>query len=922
MANRIRLWTVIVLLVVGYLVLRFGVGFYTDFLWFQHLNLESVFLTGFWAKLMVGFAVGIPFALVFWINAFIARWQSVRNVLFFSDEILVAQKFVVWAILGAGGLLAWAVGAAASNNWLMFYRFLNRQAFNLTDPIFNMDIGFFVFTLPFLHFAQTWLIVILFASLFGAVAVYALAQQNNLAEGRLVLLPHVQLHLSVLGALIMFTFAAGHWLSLYDLLYSERGVAFGASYTDVNVSMPALRVLAVVAVGSGLLLLVNIFLRRPALSLFAVFAWIFVGIVGTGFVPGLVQRYSVEPNELAREAPYIEKNIDFTNYGYGMSNIQEKDFSSVENLTPEKVAAEGLFLKNIRLWDYRPLQQTYQQIQSIRLYYRFYDIDFDRYMVDGELRQVALAPRELDKSQLQSPTWVTQKMQFTHGYGVVVNPVNEVTREGLPQLWVKDLPPASTFDDLQITRPEIYYGEGAGDYVFVNTTEREFNYPSGQQNVFTNYEGDGGVVMNSLFKRLAFAVRLADLNMLLSQEFTSDSRVMFRRNIGARVRTIAPFLQYDHDPYLIVNQENGELFWMQDAYTVSDRFPYSEPIGGINYIRNSVKILIDAYNGDVSFYVADAADPLVKSYAAIFPVLFKPLDSMPGWARNQIRYPEDLFRVQSELYRTYHMRDVNVFYNKEDLWQIPNETFSGNTQPIEPYYVVLKLPDEEESEFVLIQPFTPNNKDNLISWMAARSDGEHYGELVIYRFPKQELIFGPLQIEGRIDQNPEISAQITLWDQGGSEVIRGNLLVLPIANSLLYVEPLYLRAENGQIPELKRVILASGDTIVMRETLGEALVALFEEQDGSASPSTPGQRDTGPAPAADDSAPAPRATPAAPPAELSSLSVAELAQNASDHYEAAQRALQQNDWATYGAELEKMEAALNALLAKTADGGQ
>ncbi|RMF00854.1 MAG: UPF0182 family protein, partial [Chloroflexi bacterium] len=459
-------------------------------------------------------------------------------------------------------------------------------------------------------------------------------------------------------------------------------------------------------------------------------------------------------------------------------------------------------------------------------------------------------------------------------------------------------------------------------YVFVNTTEREFDYPSGQQNVFTNYEGNGGVVMDSLFKRLAFAVRLADLNMLLSQEFTADSQVMFRRNIGERVRTIAPFLQYDHDPYLIVNQENGELFWMQDAYTVSDRFPYSEPIGGINYIRNSVKILIDAYNGDVSFYVADDSDPLVKSYAAIFPALFKPLDAMPGWARNQIRYPEDLFRVQAELYRTYHMRDVNVFYNKEDLWQIPNETFSGNTQPVEPYYVVLKLPDEEKSEFVLIQPFTPNNKDNLISWMAARSDGEHYGELVIYRFPKQELIFGPLQIEGRIDQNPEISAQITLWDQGGSEVIRGNLLVLPIANSLLYVEPLYLRAENGQIPELKRVILASGDTIVMRETLGEALAALFDGLEGGATPSTPGQRDTGPAPSPADNQPEPRATPAAPPAELSDLSVAELAQNASDHYEAAQRALQQNDWATYGAELDKMEAALNALLAKTANGEQ
>jgi uncharacterized membrane protein (UPF0182 family) len=831
----------------------------------------------------------------------------------------VAQKFVVWAITLAGLFLAWVIGAAASTSWLMALRYFNYYPFNVTDPIFEMDVSFYLFSLPFWNFAQTWLLIALFLSLAGAVAIYALAQQNNLAEGRVVVLPHVQLHLSILGALIFFVFALGHWLDRFELLYSNRGVAVGASYTDVNVSLYALWVMVAVATVAGIILLANIFLRRNALSLGVVFVWIVVGIVGTSLIPGLVQRYVVEPNELAAEAPYIEHNIEFTNFAYGLDQVQDKNFPSVAPLTPEKVAAEGTFLKNVRLWDYRPLQQTYQQIQAIRLYYQFYDVDFDRYIVDGELRQVALAARELDKNQLQSPTWVNQKLQFTHGYGLVVNPVNEVTKEGLPQLWIKDLPPVTAFEDLSIERPEIYYGEDPGDYVFVNTTEREFNYPSGDQNVFTSYEGTGGVVMDTLLKKLAFAARLADLNMLLSREFTEESRVMLHRNIRERVRVLAPFLEYDRDPYLVINQETGRLFWIQDAYTTSALFPYAQPFGNLNYIRNSVKVVIDAYNGSLTFYVIGADDPLIQSYSTIFPNLFTPFEDVPAWLRERIRYPEDLFSIQSELYRTYHMGDVNVFYNKEDLWQVPNETFSGNTQPVEPYYVILKLPEETDSEFALIQPFTPNNKDNLIAWMAARSDGENYGELVVYRFPKQELIFGPLQIEGRIDQNPEISAQITLWDQGGSEVIRGNLLVLPIGDSLLYVEPLYLRAENGQIPELKRVILAAGDTIVMRETLAEALEALFEEQ-GDLVPVTATASETGPAVEPAEEAAQPVEPPSSTTAisdDLADLSVAQLAELASTHYEAAQKALQEGDWATYGAELETVEAALAVLVDKT-----
>jgi uncharacterized membrane protein (UPF0182 family) len=907
--TRLRLWTIVVIAAVFYLLIQFGVGLYTDYLWFQHLNLEAVFLTGLWAQAAVALAVALPVVLLLWLNIFIARWQSVRNVLFFSEETLVAQRFIVWLALVGGLVLGWLVAVAVSSDWLLFLRFLNRQSFNLTDPIFNMDVGFYIFSLPVYHFVQRWLIIALFLSLIGAAAVYALAQQNNLAEGRMVVLPHVQLHLSVLGVFIFLGFALGHWLDLFDLMYSTRGVAFGASYTDINVSMPATWVMVAIAVATAIVLLINIFLRRALFSLLAIFIWIVAGIVGTGLLPGVVQRYVVEPNELAREAPYIENNIRFTNLAYGLDKIQERDFSQATPLTPKILSDNQTVLKNIRLWDYRPLLQTYQQIQAIRLYYHFLDVDLDRYTINGEIRQVALAARELDINQLQAPTWVTQRLQFTHGYGVVVNPVNEVTGDGLPQLWIKDLPPESSIE-LKVERPEIYHGEGTADYVFVQTQEREFNYPEGQQNVYANYEGTGGVVLDSYLKRLAFALRLADINMMLSQDFTPISRVMLHRNITDRASQIAPFLRFDQDPYLVIG-DDGQLYWLLDAYTSSHLFPYAEPIGDLNYIRNSVKIVIDAYNGTPTFYVVDPADPLLKSYMAIFPNLFTPMSDMPTWLRAHLRYPEDLFSIQARLYQTYHMSDVNVFYNKEDLWQTPLESFAGNTQPVEPYYVVLRLPGETKAEYALTQPFTPNNKDNLTAWLAARSDSENYGQLIVYRFPKQQLIFGPLQIEGRIDQDPEISAQITLWNQSGSQVIRGNLLVLPIDNALLYVEPLYLQAVNGQIPELKRVIVVSGDQIIMRETLAAALQAFFGE-------TTPALTSTEPPAATGETEPAPETTPAAAStAEPLGQDINQLATTASNHYEAAQKALQNGDWATYGEELEKMKAALDALVRLT-----
>ncbi|MFQ5611001.1 MAG: UPF0182 family protein [Anaerolineae bacterium] len=915
-AARLRLGVIIFLIFVIYWLLQFGLGFYIDWLWFQNLGFVDIFTTQVIARVAVFFGVATPFAILFLINAFIARWLSTRNILFFSDEALVAQRLVGLGIWAVTLLLAWLVGAGASARWLDFLRFFNLTPFGTSDPIFEQDIGFYVFTLPIYQFAQGWILVLLFLCLFGAVGIYALEQRNNLKEGRLVILPHVQLHLSVLGSLIFLAFAWGHSLAMFDLLYSPRGVAFGASYTDITVTLPVLRILLVIAVAAAATLLANIYFRRTALPLLSIFVWITANFFLNGIAPAIVQRYVVEPNELSREAPYIRHNISFTRQAYGLDRIDERDFSSIIPLTANIIAANEGTLKNVRLWDTRPLLDTYQQIQAIRLYYNFPDVDVDRYWINGEYRQVMLAARELDKSQLQSPTWITQKMQFTHGYGLVVNPVNEVTRDGLPDLWVKDLPPKTTVG-LEVTRPQIYYGEQTDDYVFVQTDEDEFDFPSGDENVYNVYDGQGGVLLDSSLKRVAFALHLADSNIILSNSFRPDSRVMLHRNIRERASKVAPFLRYDRDPYMVITEE-GHLYWILDAFTVSDRYPYSEPIRGrLNYIRNAAKVVIDAYNGTMTYYVIEPDDPLIQTYLKIFPTIFQPLESMPDTFRQHLRYPEDLFSLQAEVYRTYHMQDVNVFYNKEDLWTIPLELLQSGSQPVEPYSVIINLPGEEQQEFLLIQPFTPTNKDNLIAWMAARADGENYGDIVVYRFPKQELIFGPLQIEARIDQDPEISAQISLWSQQGSQVIRGNLLVIPFEESLLYIEPLYLQAETGKIPELKRVIVSSGENVVMTNTFAEGLAELLDTQATLAS--------TGSAEGTTASDEASAASDTDTTASTTSLSgtadeqIALLAQSASEHYEAAQAALQDGDWATYGTELEAMKADLDKLLELTGE---
>ncbi len=635
-----------------------------------------------------------------------------------------------------------------------------------------------------------------------------------------------------------------------------------------------------------LLLLGGVASRRPWILIAGGALWVLAaGGVG-GVYPILMQQFDVQPNELIKELPYIENNIEFTRRAYGLDKIQASEFGSLTDLSAEALAGAEPTLRNIRLWDYRPLGETYGQIQEIRSYYEFVDVDVDRYYLDGEYRQVTLSAREMATEQLQSRTWVNDHLQFTHGYGLAMSPVSEVTPEGLPELLVRDLPPR-TAPGLEITRPEIYYGEKTDSYVFVHSTIQEFDYPSGDQNVFSTYQGSGGVRLDSPLKRAAFAYRFGDVSVVLSEYLTPDTQVMLYRNIHQRVRQVAPFLLYDSDPYLVL--VGGRLIWLQDAYTATDMYPYSQPYDSrFNYIRNPVKVSIDAYNGDMTFYIVDPNDPLAQAYAAIFPDLFRPLTEMPEGLRAHLRYPEGLFIIQAEMNNTYHMQDPTVFYNKEDLWAVAHDLSEGTEQPMQPYYVTMALPGDSQQEFILIQPFTPANKQNMVAWMAARSDGDNYGKLLLYQFPKQELIYGPLQIEARIDQDPTISSQLSLWHQRGSRVIRGNLLVIPIGKSLLYVEPLYLQAETGQLPELKRVIVASGGQVIMASTLDQALAGL------GGAPVVPAEPEVG-----------------------EPEGVNELAISALEHYTRAQEYLRSGDWTGYGTELEAMRSDLEDLVEAT-----
>jgi hypothetical protein len=618
-------------------------------------------------------------------------------------------------------------------------------------------------------------------------------------------------------------------------------------------------------------------------------------VAGLGIAPALLQSYRVKPNELVYERPYIENNIRMTRQAYALDRVAEKDFAAEDNLTPAALERNNLTIKNIRLWDHRPLLTTYGKLQEIRTYYKFRDVDVGRYTLNGEYRQVTLSARELSYRDLPSRGWINEHLTYTHGYGLVAGPVNRISPEGLPEFFIKDIPPAVTEGMPKITRSEIYYGEIGNEYVLVRTRSQELDYPSGDQNVYTRYEGRGGIPINSLLRKAAFAARFGALNLLLSNDLTPESRVMIYRDIGARVQEAAPFLKFDRDPYLVIAAD-GRLVWMIDGYTTSERYPYATPVRGYNYIRNSVKATVDTYHGTVSYYIADAEDPVIRTYAKAFPGLLKPLAEMPKDLQAHIRYPEDLFSVQARMYATYHMQDPQVFYNKEDLWVIPRLPQEGRDREMEPYFMIMRLPGERKEEFVLLSGFNPSGRDNMIALMVARMDPPQYGGLIAYQFPKQKLVFGPRNIQARINQDPVISQQIALWNQQGSRVITGSLLAIPIDQSLVYVQPLYLAAaEQGALPELRRVVVAYGNSIAMEPTLEASLARIF------------GARVRG------DEAVAARPAERAPGPPSAGAAISAGVQRAWEAWQRGQEALRRGDWATYGQEQKRIEEALRQL---------
>lgn len=881
---------------------------YTDWLWFVELNYQSVWLRQWMFRVISFVAFFVIAAAFFLINWHVARRRALKDVAPTGPRVL-RMRAISWIINGVGLFLAFGFASSAAGNWEGFLRYFFRVPYGLNDPIFGQDVSFYLFELPVFSLLQQWTLSLLVLTTIGVLAIYALNNLADIQRGQWQpqQSPVLRQHVALLGGLILALWAVGYIFNIYELMYSPRGVVTGASYTDLNASLYALYAQLILMALTAVAVFYNIFRfdLRPVGA--AAGLWLAATLLIGGIFPGLLQRYSVDPNEIERESPYIEHNIEFTREAFGLNQIGERQFN-FEALDQAALDENEAVLQNIRIWDYRPLLTTYGQLQALTLYYQFNDIDIDRYEVNDQTRQVMLSVRELDKANLPNDSWVNRKLEFTHGYGVVMNPVDRVTPEGQPEFFIQDLPPESSID-LEVTRPEIYYGETTNDVVFVGSDRNEFSYPGDQEPVYSSYDGVGGVPINNYLKRIAFALRFGDANVLLSDEINNNTRVQFNRAIQMRIRQITPFLALDNDPYIVI--ADGRLVWVQDAYTFSDRFPYSEPLGGVNYIRNAVKIAIDAYDGTVNYYLSDPDDPIIQTYSQAFPGLFKSFDEMPETLQEHLRYPEDLFRLQSERYLSYHMTDVRVFYNQEDRWEIPTEVFQGEEQPMEPYYVLLTLPGEEEPEYLLIQPFTPRQRDNMVGWMAARNDPENYGELVVYQLPRQELVFGPSQIESRIDQDPDISQQFSLWNQSGSSVIRGNLLAIPLNNSFLYVEPIYLQATASALPELRRVIVASDTRIAMRSTLDEALEALLE-----AEPTAIVVPELEPAPETEGETTAeePAITATEAPSTLpADATLNELIDAANRHFEAAEQAQRDGDWATYGRELEALQETLQQM---------
>jgi len=826
--TRIVKW---ILLAVILIVIWGGVSwcrtFYTDWLWFSSLGHEQVLLRIITAKIWLFLLGALIFAVLAAPNLYAAfrfdagmKPQGSQGLP--AKSLKHAKKLLILVAVGATALAALFLAGRPASEWEMILRFLNGVAFNQTDPVFQKDFSFYVFTLPALGFVRSWLITVVVLIMIIVAGFHYISAM--LRGERFALTGKVKAHLAVLGASLFVLIAVGHWLSRYELLFSPTGAVFGVGYTDDHVTLPVRTLLAVIALVSAGLLIASIYSKANRLILYSVGLWVALNLLAGSVVPMLVQRLIVEPSELARETPYLASNIKLTRQAYGLEQLQDRSHPALGELDAQIAAQNEGTIQNVRLWDEGPLLQIYNQIQFFRLYYDFVAVHTDRYRPDGKLRQVMLATRELaaEKLPAEAQRWVNRHLQFTHGYGVAMSPVTEVEADGRPTFLVQDVPPVGK---IPLKHPEIYYGLKSLDFMITRSGMQEFNYPGPDGPVYTHYEGKGGVVLSSFFRRLIYAWQFMDINILISGEINPDSLIQYRRTVQERFSTVTPFLMRDQEAYSVVG--DGCMFWIQDAYTVTDRFPYSTPFQHrFNYMRNSVKAVVDAYHGTLDYYVFDPADPLIRTYQAIFPGLFKSMDELPVFLQQHIRYPLDLFNVQTEMLLQYHMQDPVVFYNKEDQWDIPVQMSFGETEALKPYYIVARLPGEEKEEFILIQPFTPNNRHNLVGWMAARNDGKAYGELVLFRFPTGRHVDGPNQVEARIDNDAVISEQFTLWGQVGSEVSRGILLVIPLGDHLLYAEPVFLKPETLDFPELRRIILADSRQIAMHRTLDDSIQAL------------------------------------------------------------------------------------------------
>lgn len=952
----IKAIALIVLLVIALFLML--INFITDILWFDEVGYLSVFLTQLLTELKIGIPLFVVLTIISMIYLMILKKGYYKRVE--SNDIVNEKRLkgLAWLLSAiASALVAFTV---STNLWFEILQYTNSTDFNLTDPLFDLDISFYIFKLAFVQQLNEMIlgIVIVYAAVTVVYYMMLLAmrkpqmfeevppaepetdddrydgsfagggngggfsgfghgaggigglfkkamggQRGNINRTRrpkkqfdddnfMQLITIASKQLIALGVIFFLMIGVNFFLKQYDLLYSSTGVLYGAGFTDVNVTLWMYRALIVLSVVAAIVFAIGIAKKKFKMIFTVPVIMIAVGLVGTGAAYA-VQNWIVSPDEINKESTYLERNIAYTKSAYGLDNVTVKNFAANNDLTLEDIENNGETISNIRINDYQPVQTFYNQTQAIRQYYSFSDVDVDRYMINGEYTQTFLSTREIDESNIRSE-WLNQHLKYTHGYGITLSRVDKITSSGQPDVLIADIPPVSQVEEISIDRPEIYFGEMTNNYILVNTDEEEFDYPDGDGNAYTKYEGTAGIKLNPL-NRIIFSIRERSIKLLVSTNIDSNSKIVINRNVMQRVQKIMPQLSYDTDPYMVI--ADGKLYWMLDAYTVSSNYPYSEPYStdtSINYIRNSIKVVIDAYNGDVDFYIVDAEDPIAQTYKKIYPALLKDFDEMPESLQSHIRYPNTLFNIQAQVYQRYHMSDVKVFYQGEDVWEIANEIYGMTEQKMTPNYYVFKLPGEESAEFVNSIPYTPKNKKNMTGLLVARNDGENYGEIILYQLPKSRVVYGPIQVEAMIDQNTEISKEFSLWNSSGSTYTRGNMFVIPIEDSILYVEPVYLEATSSSIPEVKRVIVVYGDKIAYKETLSEALAALFGES-------------TSPAETSED----PVAS-----GDTSELSTSELIQLANEAFTNAQNAQQSGDWASYGEYLDQLQNYLELLANK------